>query len=254
MDNQNLNSGTNPGVNNTVQEGVNSVPTQGTTSIFEGNIQGNTVIPNESSVVEQVVSEPVTNVQNNVVNQTAVQTENTIPQQVNNTPQNTTTPETNNNQAEANNQTANGNTEYRDITDKANDAFEKFLDTVDHKNEFGAEDQKINVKSAVISYIPLASLYFIVTGKYKNSDYLKFHVNQGLDVTILVTAVSIIDRIVTSLFSKNSLVSNSTPSIFYFLFFAIYFACILLIFFGIVNTSNGLSKELPCIGKFKLLK
>ena len=144
--------------------------------------------------------------------------------------------------------------EKRDIADKTIDAVENFIDTKDHKDEYNAEEVKKYKKAAIISYIPIVSLYYVVTNKYKESNYLKFHVCQGLSITITYVIIFFIDKILTSIFSSNSLVLNSTPGIISFIIYALYFIMLLAMFFGIINTANGLSKEIPIIGKIKLLK
>ena len=144
--------------------------------------------------------------------------------------------------------------ERRDLADKTIDAVENFMDTKDHKKEFTAEDIKKYKTSAVISYIPFVSLYFVIKNEYKKSKYLEFHVNQGLILTLTYVAIFFVDRIVTAVFSSNSLVLNSTPGLISLVIYSLYFILLLAMFFGIINTSTGLSKEIPVIGKIKLLK
>lgn len=144
--------------------------------------------------------------------------------------------------------------EKRDLADKTIDAVEDFIDTKDHKKEFSDEEVKKYKTSACITYIPLVSLYFVVTNKFKESNYLKFHVNQGITITLAYIIIFFIDKIVSSIFSSNSLVLNSTPGLISIILYALYFILLLAMFFGIVNTANGLSKEIPVIGKIKFLK
>ena len=158
---------------------------------------------------------------------------------------------------EVNNQTDNVVTpivERRDLADKTIDAVENFVDTKDHKDEYENDELKKYKTSAILSYVPFVSLFYIIRGDYKKSNYLKFHVNHGLNITILFLATVIIEAIVSALFSINSLVINSTPTIISIIFYVMYFICFLLTLFGIMNTSNDLSKELPVIGKIRLLK
>jgi len=157
-----------------------------------------------------------------------------------------------NNQDINNNQ--NNQIDTRDNAQRTIDAVESFIDTPDHTKEYTQEDLKLYKTSAMISYIPFVCFYFILLGKIKSSNYLKFHVNQGLNITVIVTAVYFLDKTVTSFFSRDSLVLNSTPGIVSFVLYALYFICFLYILFGISNTSNDLSKELPIIGKIRLLK
>ena len=128
------------------------------------------------------------------------------------------------------------------------------MDTKDHKKEFNNEDFKKYKTAAIISYIPFVSLYYIIKNKYKESKYLEFHVNQGLIITLSYVVLFFIDKIVSAVFSSNSIVLNSTPGIISVILYTLYFALILAMGFGMINTANGLSKELPLIGKIKLLK
>lgn len=144
--------------------------------------------------------------------------------------------------------------ERRDLADKTIDAVEDFIDTKDHHKEFTNEEVNKYKTGAVISYIPLVSLYYILTNKYKESNYLKFHVNQGLNITIAYVISFFIDKILTAIFSSDSLVIDSTPALVSVIIYVLYFIFLLAMFFGIVNTVNGFSKEIPVIGKFKIIK
>ena len=144
--------------------------------------------------------------------------------------------------------------ERRDLADKTIDKVENFVDTKDHKDEFTQEEIKKYKMLATLSYIPLVSLYFVVTNRYKESNYLKFHVNQGITITLAYVIIFFIDKIIGAIFSSGSLVLNNTPGIISIAIYALYFILLLAMFFGIINTANGLSKELPVIGKIKLIK
>ena len=93
--------------------------------------------------------------------------------------------------------------ERRDLADKTIDAVEDFIDTKDHKKEFETEDLKKYKVSAMISYIPLVSIYFVATNKYKQSKYLNFHVNQGITITLAYVIIFFLDKVVSSIFSSN---------------------------------------------------
>ena len=144
--------------------------------------------------------------------------------------------------------------ERRDIADKTIDAVEDFIDTKDHHKEFNSEEVKKYKTASIISYIPLVCLYYIATNKYKESNYLKFHVNQGVTITLGFVIIFFVDKILSSIFSSGSLVINNTPGLISIMLYILYFVLLLAMFFGIINTANGLSKEIPIIGKFKLIK
>lgn len=77
----------------------------------------------------------------------------------------------------------------------------------------------------------------------KNSEFVRFHVNQGLLCVLLSVAVSVVIMI----FSWSYFLYVSAK------FFGI-ILCIAASIFGIVNVLRGLTKSLPLIGKYRLIK
>lgn len=148
----------------------------------------------------------------------------------------------------------NNNNQEPDIADKTIDAVEGFINTCDHKKEFNSEEVKKYKTSAMICYIPVVPFYYILTNKLKQSNYLKFHVNQGLNVTILCGIVFFISSVLKVIFTTNSMLRDNTPGWVSFITYILYCISFLAIIFGIINTYNNSSKELPLIGKIKLLK
>ena len=143
----------------------------------------------------------------------------------------------------------------KDMGDKIIEKVENFVNTTDYSDDYTKEDVKNNKTNAMICYVPLAVLYFLFTGKYKKSNYLFFHANQGLSVTIVWVIAFIISQVLSSVFSIKSLyVTAYTPGWVNLINYTLYFIALLLSAFGFVNTLNENSKELPVIGKIKLLK
>lgn len=132
--------------------------------------------------------------------------------------------------------------EVNEFLDKAANNFENFIASTNHENKFDKEEAFNYKTDAIISYIPFLSLYEVFINKWKKSEYLKFHVNQGLVLTLLWFLSLVLNR---------SYFSNTFIS---FISYLLICACLLLSLFGIVNTNNGESKELPLIGKIKLIK
>lgn len=141
-----------------------------------------------------------------------------------------------------------------DLADKIENKVDLLMDTKVHNNEFEKEEVNKFKNLATASYIPFVSLFLIFTGKYKKSKYLFFHTNQGLIVTVLFIAVFFFTKILGSMFTGSSLIVNSAPGWVEAINATLYFLVILLILFGTVNTVNNNSKELPIVGKIKLLK
>jgi len=141
-----------------------------------------------------------------------------------------------------------------DLADKTINAVENFMNTEDHSKEYTEEDVKKNKTKAMICYIPLVPLYFVVTSKFKSSTYLKFHANQGLVVTLGWIISFFVSKMLAALFTKDSMLLDNTPGWVSFTSYILYCICFFATLYGVINTVNGSSKELPLIGKLKLLK
>jgi uncharacterized membrane protein len=96
------------------------------------------------------------------------------------------------------------------------------------------EDNKV---IAALAYI----IFFLPLIVAKDSEFGKFHANQGLILLLLGFAVSIVGTII--------------PFIGWFIIAPIGGLVVLVLgILGIVNALNGVEKELPIIGSIKLLK
>ncbi len=107
--------------------------------------------------------------------------------------------------------------------------------TADSTSEYAPEDIEKNKVMAVLAYI----IFLIPLLAAKDSKFARFHTNQGLVLFIgaviasVVAAIPVIGWIVAPILSL---------------------AITVLAILGIVNVLNGRAKELPVIGKFKILK
>ncbi len=106
--------------------------------------------------------------------------------------------------------------------------------TPDSTADFDPGDVKANKVYAVLAYFGILVLIPILAAK--DSPYARYHSNQGLILFILQIIVIILGRIVGFLGTIGGLIT--------FILFII----------GIVNAAQGRAKELPVIGKFRLLK
>ena len=113
--------------------------------------------------------------------------------------------------------------------------FEALNNTPDTTGDFDAADIEKNKVMAVLAYI----IFLIPLLAAKDSPFAKFHTNQGLVlflvaiISSVVAVIPIIGWIVTSLMS---------------------IVITILAIIGIINAIGGKAKELPVIGKFKILK
>ena len=142
----------------------------------------------------------------------------------------------------------------KDLSDKVIESVENFVNTTDHENDYEKEDKIKHKTEAITSYIPFVPLYYIFASKHKGSKYLTFHVNQGLLVTFAWIISIVISLLLESLFKRESMIINDIPGWVSFISYLLYSASFLLTLFGAINTVNDCSKELPLIGKIKIIK
>lgn len=107
--------------------------------------------------------------------------------------------------------------------------------TVDPKD---AQDNKI---MGILAYLGILVLVPILAAK--ESPFARFHANQGLLLLIANVAFSIIYYILM-------FISLTVGMIFGILSIGI----LVLIIIGIINAAKGEMKELPIIGKYRILK
>lgn len=113
--------------------------------------------------------------------------------------------------------------------------FNEFNNTADTTSEYDAQDIEKNKVMAVLAYI----LFFIPLLAAKDSKFARFHTNQGLVLFlggIVASVVAVIPVIGWIVAPIAGLVIT------------------VLAVIGIINALNGRAKELPVIGKFKILK
>ncbi len=122
--------------------------------------------------------------------------------------------------------------------EKANDFSAKIADlnnTADTTADFDAADIEKNKLMAVLAYI----IFLIPLIVAKDSRFARFHTNQGLVLFISAIIFSIVAVI---------------PIIGWIIAPIIGILITVLSIIGIINALNGRTKELPIIGKFKILK
>ncbi|GAA0179538.1 hypothetical protein SH2C18_23890 [Clostridium sediminicola] len=99
------------------------------------------------------------------------------------------------------------------------------------------ENKKTNKWINVVAYL----LFFVPLLIDSNSEEYKFHANQGLNLLILSIAISIIGSFI--------------PIIGWFIILPIGgILCFILFIMGVINAINETNKQLPMIGKFRLIK
>jgi len=131
----------------------------------------------------------------------------------------------------------------KDFFSEAVDKVKNFAkNTPDYTEEYDQEDIKKNKDICILSYI---GIFFILTFIIcRNSKFGRFHTNQGLVLFLSELVLSVaagFGKILTfNLFSGIVSAVISIVSLFYLVV-------------GIMNAVNGRAKELPVIGKIRLI-
>ncbi|MGN1249952.1 MAG: zinc ribbon domain-containing protein [Candidatus Spyradocola sp.] len=148
-----------------------------------------------------------------------------------------------------------------------------FLNTPDTTAQFDPEDIELNNRLSLLSYLGI--LVLIPIFLVKKSRFAKYHANQGLLLIIanvcVNLAVFLLKLIASALVSGlgwlllkmgnagaaltvSTVLGAVVSVIFGLLSFAVTVAVIALLVLGIVNAVKGKAKELPLIGRFRLLR
>lgn len=150
----------------------------------------------------------------------------------------------------------------KSFEDKAKETVEKIMDTKDDTSDHDKDDIESNKGMAIISYLgPLCIIPFLTS---KNSKFAKYHAKQGLNLFIAELTFSIISYFLKSLvqipkmcnFYRDLQMECGSVTPFWLTLplslGELILACISLI--GIVYACQGKAKELPLIGKIKIVK
>ena len=125
---------------------------------------------------------------------------------------------------------------FQETLDKVEDQFKNAPDST---AEYDQADINSNKVMAIIAYLGI--LVLIPLFAAKNSKFARFHTNQGLILFICAIIVSILG----SIFNRIHLGFISwILDVLVFVFAII----------GIINAAQGKAKELPFIGKYRILK
>ena len=125
---------------------------------------------------------------------------------------------------------------FQETLDKVEDQFKNAPDST---AEFDQADINSNKVMAILAYLSI--LVLIPLFAAKNSKFARFHTNQGLVLLI----AGIIVNILGSIFNKIHLG---------FIGWLLDVAVFVFVIIGIINAAQGKAKELPFIGKYKILK
>ncbi len=125
-----------------------------------------------------------------------------------------------------------------------NETVKNLGNTKDYTEEFDPQDIENNKVMAILAYIGILVLIPIFAAK--DSKFARFHANQGLVLAIAEIVISIIVGILS--------IIPIVGMIFGIIGGLIGLCALILAILGIVNAVNGKAKELPIVGKFRILK
>lgn len=121
--------------------------------------------------------------------------------------------------------------------------------TADTTAEFDPADIASNKAMAILSYFGLLVLIPLLAAK--NSRFARFHANQGLIMLIAGVVGTIAQRVLGLVLKYIPYIGGVLAGL---IGFAISAVLLVLAVLGIINAAQGKAKELPVIGKFRLLK
>ncbi len=123
-----------------------------------------------------------------------------------------------------------------------------FMNTPDYSGQYSQQDIEQNKGMAVLSYLGLLVLIPLLA--VKDSKFARFHANQGLVLLLFEVGFVIIVSILQWILIAISWRLYFLVTILWLLFIPLGVLAII----GIINAVNGKAKELPVIGKIKLIK
>lgn len=124
-----------------------------------------------------------------------------------------------------------------------------FNNTADTTADFDKTDIEQNKLMGILAY--LSWLVLIPIFAAPNSKFARFHANQGLVLAIVEVAWWIVTAILSVVFYA---ISWRLGSVMVTILGLVNLVFLLMLVLGIINVTNGRAKELPVIGKLKILK
>lgn len=120
--------------------------------------------------------------------------------------------------------------------------------TLDTTQASVKQDAEQNKAMAILSYLGILVLIPIFAAK--DSKFARFHANQGLVLCIASIIYGVAYSVLTAIILAISWRLYFLVSILGFLSIGFVVLCVI----GIINAANGQEKELPIIGKIRILK
>lgn len=120
-------------------------------------------------------------------------------------------------------------------------------DTADTTAEFDPADIAHNKAMAILAYFGILILFPILGAKH--SRFAQYHANQGLILLIVSLAYGVVNAIVEAVLGWIPVLGALVSLVLLLGNVAI----LVLTILGIVNAAKGIAKEVPLVGKYRLL-
>lgn len=117
---------------------------------------------------------------------------------------------------------------------------QNILNTADSTDQFNPQDIEQNKVMGILAYLGILVLIPIFAAK--ESPFARYHANQGLNLALLALGVWVISWILLRISWALAIIFN-----------LVYILILVLAIIGIINVVNGRARELPLIGRFRLL-
>ena len=137
-----------------------------------------------------------------------------------------------------------GGDKFDQAVNSVTDKFNEFNNTADTTASFDQNDINQNKVMAVLAYIGILVLIPIFAAK--NSKFARFHSNQGLLLCIVSLAMSVINIVLGEIPVIGVILGIASGLISLVVF--------VLAIIGIINAVQGKAKELPIVGKYRIIK
>lgn len=128
-------------------------------------------------------------------------------------------------------------------------SYQRFANTPDSTAQFNSQDIANNKGMAVLAYLGILVLVPLFAAN--NSPYARYHANQGLVLLIVDIVLMIAAAILSAIFLAISWRLYFLSTLLWLVASIIMLVFVIL---GIINAASGKAKELPIIGKIKLLR
>ena len=122
------------------------------------------------------------------------------------------------------------------------------FNTPDTTASYSAADVQNNKAMGILSYLGILVLIPILAAK--DSPFARYHANQGLVLLLCEVGFSVASMILSVIFAF----LGPLALLWTLVAALVNIAFLVLLILGIVNAAQGMAKELPLIGKFRILK